>query len=181
MSDGNYAVLTFLRQMLLRTSSGYEIVDVRDLAALHAKLVDPSVASGRYIVAGHFQPWSEVVGLVRELTRRRIPAPPVPGAVLRLLGRVGDRARRVRDFEFPLSAEAMAMATQWPSLEPSPLTEALGVSRRPARETYADTIRWLHEAGHLTARQVGRLARSSQNLTRAEPERHRSGPIPPGR
>ena len=158
MSDGNYAVLTFLRQLLLRTSSGYELVDARDVAALHTQLVDPKVAPGRYVMAGHYQPWPEVVELLRELTGRHIPAPLIPGAVLRLLGRVGDRVRRLRDFDFPLTAEAMAMATQWPTLGPSPRTEALGVRLRPVRETYADTIRWMHEAGHLTARQAGRLA-----------------------
>ena len=29
---------------------------------------------------------------------------------------------------------------------------------REARETYADTIRWLYREGHLTRRQAGRLA-----------------------
>lgn len=160
MSDANYAVLTFLRQMLLRTSGGYEILDVRDLGAIHAALVEPQWAAGHYLVGGNFQPWPEVIDLMRELTGRYVPAPPVPGPVLRGLGRVGDLVRRVYDFKFPLTAEAMDHATQWPGLESSPETEKLGIPRRPPRETYEDTIRWMHAAGHLNARQVGRLAGS---------------------
>ena len=66
--------------------------------------------------------------------------------------------KRLYDFQFPLTAEAMDHATQWPGIEASPETEKLGIPRRPSRETYEDTIRWMHQAGHLTARQVGRLA-----------------------
>jgi UDP-glucose 4-epimerase len=33
-----------------------------------------------------------------------------------------------------------------------------GVTFRPAEEALADTVRWLHEAGHISARQAGRAA-----------------------
>jgi nucleoside-diphosphate-sugar epimerase len=162
MSDANYAVLTFLRQSLLRTSSGFETLDVRDLGTLHAALVDPSLPAGRYLVGGNYQPWPEVIDLMRELSGRHVPAPAVPGGLLRFGGRVGDIVRRIYDFQFPLTAEAMDHATQWPGLVPSPEIEKLGLPRRNSRETYEDTIRWMFEAGHLTAKQVGRLAEPTQ-------------------
>lgn len=160
MSDANYAVLTFLRQALLRTSGGFETLDVRDLATMHAALVDPAHPAGRYLVGGNFQPWPVVIDLMRDLCGRPVPAPSVPGSLLRVAGRLGDLLRRIYDFQFPLTAEAMDHATQWPGLIDSPETETLGLTRRPPRETYADTIRWMHAAGHLTAAQAGRLAQS---------------------
>jgi len=160
MSDANYAVLTFIRQMLLRTSSGYETLDVRDLGAIHTALVDPALPAGRYVIGGHFQPWGEVIDLMRNLTGRHIPAPAVPGAVMRALGRTGDLIRRIYPMKFPLTSEAMDHATQWPGLQSSPEMDKLDVPRRSPRETYEDTIRWMHRAGHLTDKQVGHLASS---------------------
>jgi hypothetical protein len=61
-------------------------------------------------------------------------------------------------FDFPLSSEAMDFATQWPGVIGSPAIAGLGIRLRDPRETYRDTIRWLHRAGHLTARQAGKLA-----------------------
>ena len=62
----------------------------------------------------------------------------------------------------PLGAERVGVrwgvATGWPGAEMSPELVALQPSFRDAEETYRDTIRWLHEAGHLTAAQVGKLS-----------------------
>jgi hypothetical protein len=57
----------------------------------------------------------------------------------------------------------MAMATQWPGTAPSQAEETLGVRFRPTRETLADTIRWLHRAGHVSAREAGRLAEGAHD------------------
>jgi hypothetical protein len=44
ISEGNHTIRAFLRELMVDTSSGFEIVDVRDLAALIAALVEPSAA-----------------------------------------------------------------------------------------------------------------------------------------
>jgi hypothetical protein len=56
----------------------------------------------------------------------------------------------------------MAFASGWPGAEMSPALSALEPSFRDPLETYADTIRWMHRAGHLTAAQVGALADGSR-------------------
>jgi nucleoside-diphosphate-sugar epimerase len=158
LSEGNHTVGVFLNQLMADTSSGFEIVDVRDLAALIAALVEPSAAPGRYVVSGAYLPWRDTIVLMDELTGRRVRRVRVPGALLRRLGRLGDLVKHVFPFDFPLSAEAMDFATQWPGVIPSPAIAALGVRFRDARETYIDTIRWLYRAGHLTRKQAGKLA-----------------------
>lgn len=158
ISSANHALQAFLRDLMVLTSSGFCIVDVRDLAAIHAQLVRPETPPGRYLIPGHFLPWRDTVAMMDRLTGRRVRRVPIPGALLRFLGRVGDAVKRVYDFDFPLTHESMAFATGWPGAEMSPELAALQPTFRDAEETYRDTIRWLHQAGHLNAAQVGKLS-----------------------
>jgi nucleoside-diphosphate-sugar epimerase len=158
LSEGNHTVRAFLRQLMADTSSGFEVVDVRDLAALIAALVSPAAAPGRYVVSGSYLSWPDAIALMDELTGRRVIRVRVGGRLLRFLGRTGDLVKHVYPFDFPLSSEAMDFATQWPGVVRSPAIDALGIRFRDGRDTYADTIRWLFRAGHLTAREAGKLA-----------------------
>jgi hypothetical protein len=158
LSEGNHTVRAFLRQLMADTDGGFEVVDVRDLAALIAALVAPSAAPGRYVVSGCYLPWVDAIALMDELTGTRVRRVRIDGRLLRWLGRVGDLVKHVYPFDFPLSSEAMDFATQWPGVVRSPAIDALGIRFRDGRETYADTIRWLYRAGHVTAREAGWLA-----------------------
>lgn len=162
LSQGNHTVATFLRQTMVRTAGGFEIMDVRDLARLHTALVDPKVPPGHYLVGGAMLPWDQVIALMDELTGRRVRRVPIPAALLRKLGGLGDVAKRLWDFEFPLTREGMEMATQWPGMRSSPELLALDLPLRPARESYADTIRWLYREGHVTRQQAGLLATAEE-------------------
>jgi nucleoside-diphosphate-sugar epimerase len=158
LSEGNHTVRAFLRQLMADTDGGFEVVDVRDLAAVIAALVAPSAAPGRYVVSGSYLPWREAIALMDELTGTHVRRVRIDGRLLRWLGWVGDLVKHVYPFDFPLSAEAMDFATQWPGVVRSPAIDALGIRFRDGRDTYADTIRWLYRAGHLTRREAGRLA-----------------------
>ena len=158
LSEGNHTIRAFLTQLMVDTATGFQIVDVRDLAALIAALVAPGAAPGRYVVSGSYLPWAAVIALMDELTGRRVTRLRINGPLLRVLGRVGDLVKHVYPFDFPLSSEAMDFATQWPGVVRSPAIDALGIRFRDGRETYTDTIRWLFRAGHLTRKQAGLLA-----------------------
>ena len=97
--------------------------------------------------------------ILDEVTGKWIWRFPMPGALFRLLGTVGDWIKHVYDFSFPLSRDAMEFATRWPGTSAERTTRELGITFRDAHATYADTLRWLYEAGYLTARHVGKLAR----------------------
>jgi nucleoside-diphosphate-sugar epimerase len=161
MSDANHAVYTFFRDMGVVTSGGFQVVDVRDVAALHAKLVElPTGAEPprRYPAAGPMLPWAEVYALLDAITGTRVRRIRVPGALMRAAGSVGDLVKRVHEFNFPLTRDSMEFATRWPGADASRTTRELGLAFRPPEESYCDTLRWMLRAGHLTARQVGRLA-----------------------
>jgi nucleoside-diphosphate-sugar epimerase len=158
LSVGNLAIRSFLRHGMALTSSGFQIVDARDLAALHVALLARGAAPGRYLAAGHFFSWRALADLIDALTGERVRRVRIPGPALRLLGRLSDAAKRVYSTDFPLTGEAMNFATRWPGSERSPAVDELGIRFRDARETLADTLRWLWRAGHLERRHVGRLA-----------------------
>ena len=161
MSDANHAVYSWYRDTGVVTSSGFQCVDVRDVAALHAKLLELPPAPHRYGAAAEMLPWAETYELLDRLTGTRVRRFPVPGFLMRAAGSVGDVVKRVYDFNFPLTRDSMEFATQWPGADASRTTRELGLVFRPVAETYRDTLAWMYRAGHLTARHVDRLARPS--------------------
>lgn len=165
LSESNHAVRAFLKDLMVDTSSGFCVVDVRDLAAIHLRLLAADAEPGRYLVPGHYLPWPDAIALMDRLTGRHVRRVRVPGPLLRWLGRVGDVVKRGYDFDFPLTHESMSFASGWPGALMSPALEKLRPSFRDPVETYSDTIRWLHRAGHLTAAQAGRLAQDTGSPT----------------
>lgn len=166
LSEANQAVYTFLKQTGVNTSSGFQIVDVRDLAALHLKLLELPGGAHRYVAAGPFLPWPATYRVLDELTGKWIWRFPLPGPLFRALGTLGDWIKHVYDFSFPLSRDGMEFATQWPGASAERTTRELGLRFRSAHETYGDTLRWLYESGHLSARHVGKIATKSGDRAR---------------
>lgn len=158
LSDANQAIYIFLKQTGVNTSSGFQIVDVRDLAELHLVLLEQTEGSSRYAAAGPMLSWPETYRVLDELTGKWTRRFPVPGPLFRALGSVGDLIKPVYDFSFPLTRDAMEFATQWPGCSGERTTRELGISFREAKETYRDTLRWMYEAGHLEEKHVGEIA-----------------------
>jgi len=158
LSEGNHALYIFFKQSGINTSSGFQIVDVRDLAELHAKLLELPEAPHRYIAAGPMLDWPKTYALLEEITGVRVRQPSIPGALLRAFGSIGDVVKNVYDFSYPLTRDAMEYATQWPGCSGERTTRELRLEFRSARETYSDTLRWMFAAGHLGAEHVGKLA-----------------------
>jgi len=168
LSDANQAIFTFLRQTGVNTSSGFQIVDVRDLANLHTILLEQPEGGSRYAAAGPMLSWPDTYKILGEVTGTRIRRFPIPGPLLRALGSVGDMIKPFYNFSFPLTRDAMEFATQWPGCSGDETRRELDVSFRSARETYTDTLRWMYEAGHLTARHVGKLAKRADAEIRSQ-------------
>jgi nucleoside-diphosphate-sugar epimerase len=159
MTDANRALWAWIAQLSVDTDGGFQPVDVRDVAALHVKLLESPPGPHRYAAASPMLSWAENYATIERVTghklRRRVA---ISGAGMRRLGRAGDFVKGFVDFAFPLTLDSMVYATQWPGVDASRTTRELGVHFRGAGETYADAIRWMHRAGHLPAKLVGRLA-----------------------
>jgi nucleoside-diphosphate-sugar epimerase len=160
LSEANRGVLAFFRDACIVTDTGLQMVDVRDVATAHVRLLEAPTGPGRHLLGGHFLPWARLVDLFEEITGRKLRRLPIPGAVMRASGVVADVVKHVWDFQFPLSHEAMRIMTQWVPVEATPPDDAPPFAFRDPRLTLGDTLRWLSAAGHLPADRLGRLART---------------------
>jgi nucleoside-diphosphate-sugar epimerase len=158
MSAATNGIYSFVRDAALLTSSGLQVVDVRDLVALHVKLLELAPGAHRYAAATEMLSWAEVYALLERLTGVRLRRIRVPGRLLRAAGTVSDVVKRVHDFNFPLTRDAAEFTTQWPGADSERTTRELGVSFRDVADTFRDTLVWMYRSGHLTAAQVGKLA-----------------------
>ncbi len=159
MSAVTAGLVSFMTSVFVVTSSGLQIVDVRDLAALLVTLLELPSGPHRYVAASPMLSWPQLYDLCCTLTGTHPRRIRVPGAVLRAAGSVGDVVKRLYDFDFPLTRESMDVATGWPGADASGTTSELGITFRDPAETLRDTLTWLFVAGHLTADQAGTLAR----------------------
>ena len=150
----NHAALAAWLRTPPRTTSGTSIVDVRDVAAGILRALD---RPGRWMFGGRFLSWEELHTTLQRVIRARIRAVPMPPRTLRFAGRVGDLVKRVVPFEYPLTYEAMSMATRSCPYDSEVTCRELELRWRPVDDTLADSIRWLVTAGHLNAKLAGAL------------------------
>jgi dihydroflavonol-4-reductase len=166
MSEGNRGLLTLFRDAPVVTDGGLQMVDVRDVASAHVRLLEAPAAPARHMLGGHFLRWAELVDLFEQITGKKHRRLPVPGALLRAAGAMADVVRRVWDFELPLTREATCIMTQWAPCTPHPGDDALGITFRSARETVRDTLSWLHAKGTLADDRVGALQTGARDVAR---------------
>jgi dihydroflavonol-4-reductase len=141
------------------------LVDVREVAALHAAVLCPGQGPRRYLLASPALELVDLVGLLGELSGRRLSQTTSPDWLLGPASRLADRAQRLCPLRLPVSAEAVAMTLSLSAdvqVDDTWARQELAVERRDLRRTLADTVRWLAEQGHLTARQAGALAGTRQ-------------------
>jgi nucleoside-diphosphate-sugar epimerase len=143
---------------LVTHDGGFVIVDVRDVAAGLVATLRPGRGARRFIFGSRMLWLPELGALIRELTGRRFPVLPIPGAVFRGLGHATDVVRRVAPFETVFTAEAMATLTLARPVDDPTVRDDLGIEYRDVAATVEASLRALHAGGLLSARQVGRLA-----------------------
>jgi len=141
-----------------KTSGGVCLVDVRDVAAALAAAAKPGQGARRLMLGGPFFTWAELGALCDDITGVRAMRLPLPKPLLFASATLLDQIRRVRSLSYPLTRDAAEMMTTMVPTDDQPTFDALGLALRPARESLEETFRWLTEAGHLPAKNAGRLA-----------------------
>lgn len=128
---------------------GMQWVDVRDVAeVVVASLGRPG---RRYLVPGETVRLPHEV--LRTVTGRRLPAVPMPLAAALPVLRLG----YATDWPLlPYAVEGSRLIATDTRVDFSATVEELGVHGRSLEESMRDTVRWLVEAGHISARAAGR-------------------------
>jgi len=161
VADGFVSMLK--TSCLVTNAGGIGVIDVRDLASLLVATIAPGQGPRRYTAGGRLVTLPELGGIIRRLTGRRFPVLPIPGAVLRGLGRSTDVLRRVVPFETVFTEEAMQALTLVRPTDDDAVEHELGVRYRDPVETVAASLRALYDGGLLTARQVGAVATGTRS------------------
>lgn len=148
MSEGNQSIQIMTSLTCVHTSTGQQIIDVRELANVHVKLLEQK-KSGHYIVSGHYRPWKGISAALDKATGKTLRKITIPKEVMRFFGNLVDLIRKVIDLDVPISREAMMYATEWVYSDDQKTRTELNIEYRPLEETFADTIEWLAESGHI--------------------------------
>lgn len=140
-------------------AGGAHYVDVRDVADVVARCVEPGNGPRRYVVPGHHLDGKLMFGTIERLTGRRVPHLTLPRKTALISTRMVERVNRLmpEKIHFPGDAEAAELAVRDTRFDTSRTTQELGVTARPFEETMRDTLLWLVEAGHLKPKFAGRL------------------------
>lgn len=131
--------------------------DVRDLAQVIARVIEPGRGPRGYGVFGHFLPWREMADLVEEVSGTKLRKPKVPAWLMRGLGRGGDLVDRFGRTP-PLDTPTVEFMLGLVDGDDRATRDELDIEWRPAEQTFADMLRWLVEAGHLDAARAPALA-----------------------
>jgi dihydroflavonol-4-reductase len=125
------------------------VVDVRDLAALHAALLESGKGPRRYMAGGKRIPVDDLASMIGSAANRSLRVYPVPDTVLRTIGRVVDAIGGYLPFDTPITEAALQYYTQMPSSDDSPSELELGITYRDPRQTLTDTVSGLRQVGRL--------------------------------
>jgi len=143
---------------VLVTEGGLSYTDVRDLADLAVALFAQPRPAARWMAPATFLSHARTHALLCELTGRRLAAVRLPGRLLRLLGSAGDLRQGWLGHEVRLTREAAGILTHSTPVDDRPARALLGRDPIPIERSLRDLLVWMHAAGVLEARHVGRLA-----------------------
>jgi dihydroflavonol-4-reductase len=129
--------------------AGWLVVDVRDVAALHAALLIPGKGPRRYMAGGRRIAVAELASMIGAAANRSLRVYPIPDTLLRNIGGLADVVTRYLPLDTPVSAAAMQYFTQMPRSDDTPSTLELGITYRDPQETLRDTVSGLRKVGRL--------------------------------
>ncbi|MCF8590135.1 NAD-dependent epimerase/dehydratase family protein [Gordonia liuliyuniae] len=132
------AVITLTRAGVVGRTAALTIVDVRDVAELHARVLEVGRGPRRYVAGGHRLGDAELARCLSEITGRRIRHWPIPNSILAWAGRVADRVPGVvPPFLSQLSEAAIGYLVHAPIPDNTAAENDLGMTFLPAAETLA--------------------------------------------
>lgn len=153
VADGVEKILK--TRMVPGTDASWLVIDVRDLAEIHAKILTADGASPRYMAGGRHIDAAAIHAIFSRATGRTMLRLPVPGVLLRLTGSAVDTVCRVVPVTSVLTRAAMDYYTRMPASDDRPVHTELGIEYRDLDVTFADCIADLQRCGRVSHSQAG--------------------------
>lgn len=129
--------------------AAWTVIDVRDLAKLHAALLKPGKGPRRYMAGGRRIPVDRLASLLETAAGLKMRVYPIPDGGLRALGRVFDVVGDRLPFQTPVNSAAMQYYTQMPASDDSPSERDFGLAQRDPAAILIDTVAGLRRVGRL--------------------------------
>lgn len=121
-------------------AGGMGMVDVRDLAELHASIMTDGMGPRRLICGGQHLTFDEMVDALQAAAGRRIRRLRMRPGVIRAMGRGNDLAARLLPVNTTLSHEAALMLTSNPRTDDRAALALLDRPWRPVAQAFADAF-----------------------------------------
>jgi dihydroflavonol-4-reductase len=128
-------------------------VDVRDVAKVHAAVMEPGRGPRRYMITGHYIALPDLTAMLREITGHRGRIVVLPAGAAEAIGRMADLVQHIVPGRVPLGYEGTWIGALQAHCDDSRTVEELGVTPRDLQETLTDTVRWLAGQGHISLTQ----------------------------
>jgi dihydroflavonol-4-reductase len=141
--------------MPLWPDGGFPVGDVRDVARLHAAVLQPGLGPRRYVAPGRYVSTRDFLDQLRAATGRALPAVHLPARLLLPAGALAGLAQRVTPVALPVSYGAIYLCRHAVPIDNHETAALLGDTGVPLEETMAATVRWLAGAGLISRRQAG--------------------------
>ncbi|MCK0175276.1 NAD-dependent epimerase/dehydratase family protein [Mycolicibacterium sp. F2034L] len=126
---------------------GMQMVDVRDVAEVHVRLMTPGRGPRRYTCGGRLLTFDQMVDALEEGTGRRIRRIPLRPGSMRALGRVSDAAGRYVSLGDGLSYEAALLLTAATPVDDSRTCAELDIHWRDPKGAIIASLRPVDDGG----------------------------------
>ena len=151
------------RYWSITPKGGVCITDVRDLARLHAAIMEKGHGPRRYIAPVINVSIREAISIMALVTGRKLPTLSLPAGTLLWLMQLFDWLQLILPFRLPFNYQMVYITGLSSIMDDSKTRQEFGIEPRPLEETFTDTLRWMVEAGHLPAKLANKAAIESYN------------------
>lgn len=120
---------------------GMQMVDVRDVAEVHARIMEANRGPRRYVCGGQLLTFDDMIDALEEGLGRRIRRVPLPPHLLRGAGRLADVAGRFVPLGDGLSYEAAVLLTGATPTDDSKTLQDFGMTWRCPKAAIVESLR----------------------------------------
>ncbi len=132
--------------------------DVRDVAKLHALVLEPGRGPRRYMTPTHNVTMGQLADTLRAITGRRLPSIQVPGSILMPPLYALLALQRVLGPPNLANPATVYFLDRHHRVDDSAARSEFGLEPLPFAQSIADSVRWLVEAGHVAPKWAGKLS-----------------------
>ena len=144
--------------LIMMPNGRFPITDVRDVARLHAAVMEKGQGARRYFCTAHNTPVKKLYRELSAITGRSLPCLTIPGWMMLPSLVPLNALEGLLGFRTPWTYQGAYSVATAPQVDDSKTRSELGIEPKPLTDTLTDTIRWLAEVGYISKRLAGKAA-----------------------